>query len=271
MTLIAHQIGQSFVGLRALDHVDLELEPGTIEGLIGPNGSGKTTLLNVISGVLAPTDGRVILDNVEIGGWPAHRIVSLGIARTFQNIRLFSRMTVLENVEVGAAVHRGEQLLRAQARDILNELGLAAHVNRVAGTLAYGDQRRLEIARALATRPRYLLLDEPAAGMNESESDRLLETISVLRRERGLGVLVVDHDLRLIMRLCDRITVLNEGRLISSGTPAHVRADQHVIEAYLGRRAAEDGVTEVPSLTQTGDVPVFDDLDWSPRRPSGRV
>ncbi len=229
-----------FSGLQALRAVDLDLAQGEIVGLIGPNGSGKTTLLNVLSGVLIPTGGRIRLDDRDITRLPAHRIAALGIARTFQNIRLFSHLSVLENVEVGAALHPshpGGAALRRAARDVLSETGLLDIADRPASTLPYGLRRRLEIARALATRPLFLLLDEPAAGANEAESDELRELIAELRPKHGLGILVVEHDLRLIMRLADRIIVLNEGQRIAAGTSAQVTDDPAVREAYLGRRA----------------------------------
>lgn len=231
----------SFSGLRALVDVDIDVQAGRIIGLIGPNGSGKTTLLNVLSGVLVPTAGRVHFGLADVTGWPAHRMAAAGIARTFQNIRLFGQMTVLENVEVGAALHargRGGSALRRDARALLSETDLQAVAERRAATLPYGLQRRVEIARALATRPRFLLLDEPAAGTNEAESDELRELIQELRRRHELGLLVVEHDLRLIMRLADRIVVLNEGRRISEGTAEEVSNDQVVREAYFGQRAA---------------------------------
>jgi branched-chain amino acid transport system permease protein len=245
-TLRAAAIGVSFSGLRALDAVDLEVEPGAIVGLIGPNGSGKTTLLNVLSGFLGPTDGRVWLGGKDVSGWPAYRIAAHGVARTFQNIRLFGHMTVLENVEVGAALDparpRGAAL-RLAARAMLGETDLLEVEHRRAETLPYGIRRRVEIARALATRPRFLLLDEPAAGTNESESDDLRALIGLLRQKYGLGILVVEHDLRLIMRLADRITVLNEGRRIAEGTAQEVRTDPLVREAYLGgRKEAQEQV-----------------------------
>ena len=230
----------SFSGLSALSHVDLELQHGSIVGLIGPNGSGKTTLLNVMSGVLAPTHGRVSLGAQDVTGWPAHRIAGLGVARTFQNIRLFSQLTVLENVEVGAALHPerpGGTALRRAARAMLAETDLVDVADRRAATLPYGVRRRVEIARALATRPSYLLLDEPAAGANEAESDELRSLIAELRRVHGLGILVVEHDLRLIMRVADRIMVLNEGQRIAEGTAQDVSREPAVREAYLGRRA----------------------------------
>jgi branched-chain amino acid transport system permease protein len=240
-TLRAASVGVSFSGLRALESVDLEVEPGAIIGLIGPNGSGKTTLLNVLSGVLRPTDGRVWLDGKDVSGWAAYRLASHGIARTFQNIRLFKHLTVLENVEVGAALDplrpRGAALRRA-GRAMLAETDLLEVAHRRAETLPYGMRRRVEIARALATKPRFLLLDEPAAGTNESESDELRALIGLLRVKYGLGILVVEHDLRLIMRLADRITVLNEGRRIAEGSADEVRADPLVREAYLGVRTA---------------------------------
>jgi branched-chain amino acid transport system permease protein len=241
-SLIALGVDMSFSGLQALRAVNLELHAGEILGLIGPNGSGKTTLLNVLSGVLAPTNGQVRLGELDVTGWPAHRVAALGIARTFQNIRLFGQMTVLENVAVGAALHperAGGAALRRAARAMLAETGLSGIADRRASTLPYGVRRRLEIARALATRPRFLLLDEPAAGANETESDELRELIAGLRRSHGLGLLVVEHDLRLIMRLADHIVVLNEGRGIAVGTAAEVSTDPAVREAYLGRRSVE--------------------------------
>jgi ABC-type branched-subunit amino acid transport system ATPase component len=205
-------------------------------GLIGPNGSGKTTLLNVASGVLRPTRGQVTVDGHTATGQRPHVFARLGVGRTFQQVRLFGDMTVRENVEVGAVA--GRQPL-ATVAPLLEQIGLEADAERMAATLAYGQQRRVEIARALAGGPRFLLLDEPAAGMNERESDELLETIKVVRDDRGLGVLIVDHDLRLIMRLCERIHVLAEGRTICEGSPQAVRGDPAVIEAYLGKAAAD--------------------------------
>jgi len=238
--LVATAIDMHFSGLQALKAVDVDVSPGEIVGLIGPNGSGKTTLLNVLSGVLIPTGGTIHLDAVDITRAPAHKIAAMGIARTFQNIRLFKQLTVLENVEVGAALHPdrpGGAALRRAARAMLEETGLADLADRRAGTLPYGLRRRLEVARALATNPQYLLLDEPAAGANESESDALRELIGDLRQKHGLGILVVEHDLRLIMRLVDRIVVLNEGRRIAAGNAAEIGVDPAVREAYLGRRA----------------------------------
>jgi len=226
------QLERRFRGVRALDGVSLHADRGEILGLIGPNGSGKTTLLNVVSGVLAPSAGSVFVAGRRTDGQPAHRVARLGVARTFQQIRLFREMTVSENVEVGA-VARGHDLLHLPA--ILERTGLTADADRLAGTLAYGQQRRVEIARALAGRPRLLLLDEPAAGMNESESDALLTSIQAVREHDGCTIVIVDHDLRLMMRLCDRIHVLAEGRTIAEGPPAHVQSDAAVIDAYLGR------------------------------------
>ena len=241
-SLRASGVSVSFSGLHALSEVDLEVPRGVIIGLIGPNGSGKTTLLNVLSGVIAPTAGRVRLGATDVTGWPANRVAAGGLARTFQNIRLFGQMSVLENVEVGVALHPDGLVgssLRRRARAMLVETDLADMADRRAATLPYGVQRRVEIARALATRPTFLMLDEPAAGTNEAESDELRELIGELRRSHELGILVVEHDLRLIMRLADRIAVLNEGRLICEGTADEVRADDGVRAAYLGRRAVE--------------------------------
>ncbi len=222
-----------FRGVHALAGVTLTLHEGAILGLIGPNGSGKTTLLNVASGVLRPSDGTVSIGAVEATGQAPHAFARLGIARTFQQIRLFAGMTVAENVLVGGLAKRAAPDVSA----LLGHLGLEDQRERDAATLAYGQQRRVEIARALAGDPRFLLLDEPAAGMNETESDELLAAIRRVREERGCAVLIVDHDLRLMMRLCDRIHVLAEGRTIAEDVPDAVGRDQAVIDAYLGTEA----------------------------------
>jgi branched-chain amino acid transport system permease protein len=229
-------VTKNFAGVQALRGVTLRLREGAVVGLIGPNGSGKTTFLNCVSGVFAPSSGEVSLDGVPIGGRPAHDLAGRGVVRTFQNVRLFEGLTVLQNVQVSAVAAGKVKRRRSRdyARSVLDRLGLAELEDRYAGTLSYGDQRRLEIARALAASPRFLLLDEPAAGMNEAESDELREAIDGIRGERGCGVLVVDHDLRLIMRLCEHIYVLNEGVLISEGKPEAVRSDPAVLAAYIG-------------------------------------
>jgi ABC-type branched-subunit amino acid transport system ATPase component len=244
--LAAVAVTKNFAGVHALRGVTLRLREGTVVGLIGPNGSGKTTLLNCVSGVFPPTSGAISLDGEPIGGRPAHQLARRGVVRTFQNVRLFDGLTVLQNVQV-SAVAAGKvprRRSREYASDVLERLGLGDLEDRYAGTLSYGDQRRLEIARALAASPRFLLLDEPAAGMNEAESDGLRESIERIRGEQGCGVLVVDHDLRLIMRLCEHIYVLNEGVLISEGEPDAVRRDPTVLAAYVGdeeERGKESG------------------------------
>jgi branched-chain amino acid transport system ATP-binding protein len=219
-----------FRGVRALDGVSLELGEGEIVGLIGPNGSGKTTLLNLASGVLRPTAGRLRVGGTDATGRPPHAFARLGVGRTFQQIRLFRGMTVEENLRVGALARGRDD----DPGELLDQLGLVRDRDRDATTLAYGQQRRVEIARAVAGGPRFLLLDEPAAGMNEQESDELLAAIQRLRAERGCGVLIVDHDLRLIMRLCERIHVLADGRTIFEGAPEAVRRSEAVVSAYLG-------------------------------------
>ena len=232
--LRGEQVAKSFEGITALAGVDIEVAEGEILGLIGPNGSGKTTLLNVVSGVYPPTGGRIAFHEHEIGGHKAHRVAELGIARTFQNIRLFSQLTVRENVEATSPPGTDEPSVDA----VLRWFGLFDLQREKATNLPYGQQRRLEIARAVIRRPSLLLLDEPAAGMNEFESDELLRNIRRIRSLLHGSVLVVDHDLRLIMKLCDRIQVLDQGRTIAVGRPAQVADDPAVAEAYLGGPSA---------------------------------
>lgn len=233
--LMVNNLTKDFVGLRAVDDVSLKLEQGEILGLIGPNGSGKTTSINVITGLLKPSQGQIRVGQTDITGWPPAKIAGMGLARTFQTIKLFASLTVLENVEV-AAVCAGLSRRRArrEAYAMLEELGIARLADLPAGTLPYGEERRVEIARALARKPRFLLLDEPAAGLNEMESDTLLETLGTIPEKYGCGILIVDHDMRLMMRLCNRLHVLNYGRTIGEGTPEAIRQNSAVIEAYLG-------------------------------------
>ncbi|AFO88830.1 ATP-binding cassette domain-containing protein [Phaeobacter inhibens] len=223
-----------FGGLIAVNDVNLTLKPGEITGLIGPNGSGKTTLMNMLSGVLVPTKGQFFQGKDELSGLTSHQIADHGIARTFQNIRLFDNLSVFQNVLVAALSTRGGENAEGRANAALARMGVERHANADAGTLSYGDQRRVEIARALACEPSLLFLDEPAAGMNREETDSLMETLRRLTRDLGLGILLVDHDLKLINQLCDRIAVLNEGRLIAEGTTKDIQNNPDVIEAYLG-------------------------------------
>ncbi len=237
--LVLQGLTKNFAGLRALDDVSLRLARGEILGLIGPNGSGKTTLINVVTGLLPASGGTVAVDGIDITNRPAFRIARSGLARTFQTIRLFRELTVLENVEV-AAVSMGlsRPAARRRAVALLDELALSGWSAQRAGALPYGLERRVEVTRALAMEPRFLLLDEPAAGLNEEESDELLHMLAPIPRRRNLGMMIVEHDMRLIMRLCHRLHVLSYGRTIGAGSPEQVRAIPAVIEAYLGSRGA---------------------------------
>jgi branched-chain amino acid transport system ATP-binding protein len=238
--LEAVDVSVEFAGLRALDGVSLRLEPGEILGLIGPNGSGKTTLVNVLTGQLPPVEGRVLCNGEDITGMPPPRIAARGIARSFQIVRLFRNLTVRENVEAGAIARGlGRPAARMVADRLLAEFGLEPRAEAFAGSLSYGDERRIEIARALAASPTFLLLDEPAAGMNEAETGRLLELLAGLPQAQQLGLLIIDHDMPLIMRLCHRLHVLASGKTIAAGDVASVQRSPEVIAAYLGSAAID--------------------------------
>ena len=226
-----------FEGVKAVDGVDLKLRRGELFGLIGPNGAGKTTLVNALTGYEKPTEGQVFLGELDVTGWVPNKLGPLGIARTFQAVRLFSDLTALENVEMGAlGVGIPRKEARAQAWDLLDRMQIADKAHMLASALPYGDERKLGFLRALSTRPNFLLLDEPAAGLNEIESDELMAAISQIRDDFHCGILVIEHDMRLIMGLCERIHVLDYGKTISEGTPQEIQADTAVIEAYLGKK-----------------------------------
>jgi branched-chain amino acid transport system ATP-binding protein len=252
MLLETKGVTQRFGGICAVSELNLKVEAGEVVGVIGPNGAGKTTVFNIITGVYNPTAGNVYFDGTDITGMSPHRIAAKGIARTFQNIRLFRGLSVIDNVRIAhytaakystieAALHIGrfgseERRILDSSHDLLNAFGLEQYASARAADLPYGLQRRLEIARALAIKPELLLLDEPAAGMNPREIDSLIGLIRDIRETFGLTILLIEHQMRLVMSICERIVVLDFGATIAEGSPEEIRSDGRVIEAYLGKK-----------------------------------
>ncbi len=253
LLLEAQHVTIRFGGLTAVSDFNLAIQPHELVGLIGPNGAGKTTIFNMLTGVYKPTEGEIRIGGVATNDMKPYQITSLGVARTFQNIRLFKDLTVLDNVKIGGHIHykysgtsavlhtnrfhEAEQKAEVEAMALLELFGLDTRAHNDARNLPYGDQRRLEIARALAARPKLLLLDEPAAGLNTGETLRLMEKIHEIRDRFDLAVLLIEHNMELVMGICERIAVLNFGKTIATGTPEEIRANDAVIEAYLGEPA----------------------------------
>ncbi len=253
--LDVRNLGIDFGGLTAVDSFNITIGPTEISGLIGPNGAGKTTIFNLLTGVYQPTRGSVLVNGIDIKGMPIHKVNKLGIARTFQNIRLFTDMTALDNVKVGmhnnikcsfieSLLHlpsykRAEEKANAKAMELLDFMGLAEFADVKAGSLPYGVQRRLEIVRALASNPSIILLDEPAAGMNPSETAELMHQIRRIRDTFHIAIFLIEHDMNLVMNVCEAIAVVNYGRIIAKGTPEEIRSNPAVIEAYLGKEESD--------------------------------
>jgi ABC-type branched-subunit amino acid transport system ATPase component len=238
--LVAEDIRVHFEGVKAVDGVDLTLEQGQIMGLIGPNGAGKTTFMNAVSHFVPRTTGKVILGGRDVTSWPPHRLAAAGLVRTFQDVATFPELTVFENVELGAlGAGLSRSKARARAWTLLDSLGLRRMANMPASALPHGEERRVGIARAVAVGPKFLLLDEPAAGLDDRESLRLAETIAGLRDDVGCGVLLVEHDMRIIFRVCERIQVLDFGKPLALGEPGEIRTNPDVITAYLGVKGAK--------------------------------
>ena len=245
-------VSMVFGGLRAVSNLSMHIDEGELIGLIGPNGAGKTTAFNMITGVYTPTEGKVYFNGQQSSGKKSYQVTQMGMARTFQNIRLFSELSVIDNVKIAYNMHvtynladaivrdgkylSEEEYITQKALDLLKIFHLEEEAHEVAKNLPYGKQRRLEIARALATEPKLLLLDEPAAGMNPSETAELTETIRRIRDEFNIAVLLIEHDMSLVMGICEGIAVLNFGRIIAKGTPDEIRNNPQVIEAYLGKK-----------------------------------
>jgi branched-chain amino acid transport system ATP-binding protein len=239
-TLRASAVSRSFAGVQALQEVTLELHPREVVGLIGPNGAGKSTLVNVLTGFDLPSSGTVELRDRDITGWSAHRRARSGLTRTFQHSRSLRALSVRENVEIAAlGVGASSREARRRAGELLGRLGLTDLADARAGSLAQGDERRLGVARALVTEPAFVLMDEPAAGLPEAEVPEFAEVVRSVRDDHRAGVLLIDHNMALVMGVCDRIHVLDQGRTLAAGTPAEIRGDLNVAAAYLGETAVE--------------------------------